>query len=182
LEASGKFSRTVYGLTNDAARMINQLEWTRKQLEDQRKMLAAAKAEPSVSASVEELERRVRAVQDRLMQPTLAEADLKSFRGAMGLYLKLLWLQAESGTGGGDVSGNADMGPTGAESEVFELLSGQLATTRRDFDELYEKRIPEFNEAMRAKGLAGVMTVKEPLEPRPPRPEEPEDDDDWAAD
>ena len=181
LAASAKFSRDVYAMTNDAARMINQIEWTRKQLEDVRKMLSAAKADPALSGPVEELERRARTVQDRLMQPTLAEADLKSFRGAMGLYLKLLWLQAESGTGGGDVSGNADLGPTGAEGEVFELLSGQLAATRRDFDELFEKQIPQFNETMRAKGLAGVMTVKEPVEPKPPKPEEPEDDDDWAG-
>jgi hypothetical protein len=159
------------------------MEWTRKQIDELRKMLAAAKADPSTGTAVADLEKKVRAVEDRLMQPTLAEADLKSFRGPLGLYLKLVWLQAESGTGGGDVSGNADFVPTGAEREVHDLLAGELATARRDLDELYGKEIPSFNAAMRAKGFGELVTVQEPEEPRPPSPPQghSEDDDDWSG-
>ena len=181
VEASAKLSRALYVDINRAARMINQIEWTRKQIEDHKKMLAAARAEKSAVSAWEDLERRIRSVEDRLMQPTLAEADIKSFRGPVGLYLKLVWLQAESGSGGGDVSGNADFAPTQPEVEVYELLSRGLAEARRDFDDLYAKVIPEFNASMRAKGLGELTTVKEPEEPRPPTPPgEPEDDDDAA--
>src|SRR5207302_9729866 len=127
-----KLSLALYGDINAAARMINQIEWSRRQLEDLRKMLAAAKEDAAASAAADALERQLRAVEDLLMQPTLADADQKSFRGALGVYLKLVWLQAESGTGGGDVSGNADFRPTRAEQEVYELLSRRLAEAREE--------------------------------------------------
>jgi hypothetical protein len=155
--------------------MINQLEWTRLQLEGYEKMLRALKAPRPEIAAAEDLEKKIRSVEDRLLQPTLAEADLKSFRGPLELYLKLVWLLAESETGGGDVSGNADFPPTQAEREVSEMLAKQLAEVRRDFGELYGKTIPAFNEAVRAKGFQ-VMTVAEPPAPRTEK-EEPEEDD-----
>ncbi len=65
------------------------------------------------------------------MHPTLGEADQKSFRGPIGLYLKLLWLQAEVDSGGADVSGNADARPTQPELEVAALLSRQLGEVSR---------------------------------------------------
>jgi photosystem II stability/assembly factor-like uncharacterized protein len=181
VESSAKFSFALYRDINAAARMINQIEWTRKQLQDFRSMLAAEKADHADVASAEELERQVQAVEDELLQPTLAEADMKSFRGPLQLYLKLVWLQAESGTGGGDVSGNADFAPTQPEREVYDLLAGRLADVRKRFVELYSKTIPAFNETARAKGFVQLMTVKEPEQARPnEKPEVEEDDDDWS--
>jgi photosystem II stability/assembly factor-like uncharacterized protein len=180
VEASSTLSLALYRDVNVAARMINQVEWSRKQLEDFRKMLAAAKEDPAASAVADELERRIRAVEDLLLQPTLAEADQKSFRGPLGIYLKLVWLLAESGPGGGDVSGNADFAPTKSELEVYDLLEGQLSEARRKFEELYATVIPSFNESIRAKGYVPIMSVNEPEEPRPEeKKEEEEDDDDW---
>jgi photosystem II stability/assembly factor-like uncharacterized protein len=176
VEASTKLSVAIYRDTNSTARMINQLEWSRRQLEDFRKMLAAGKAPAADTEAVNDLEKKLRAVEDGLLQPTLAEADQKSFRGPLELYLKLLWLQAEVGSGAADVSGNADFAPTQPELEVYELLSKTLAEARRQFDELYGKTIPAFNEAVRAKGYAQLMTVVEPEEaPEPAPPDEDED-------
>jgi len=138
-------------------------------------MLAAGKAPADDRTAADELEKKFRALEDRLLQPTLAEADQKSFRGPLELYLKLLWLQAEVGSGAADVSGNADFAPTQPELEVYDLLSKTLGETRRQFDELYEKTVPAFNEAMRAKGYVQLMTVVEPESPpEPPAPEEEE--------
>jgi hypothetical protein len=190
VEASTKLSLRIYRDTNAVARMINRIEWTRKQLEDFRKMLAAQasardvvraeelqKAAQADVTACEELERAVRAVEDELLQPTLAEADQKSFRGPLQLYLKLVWLQAEVGGGGGDVSGNADFGPTNAELEVYEQLSSRFREVTSHFEDLYGKAIPAFNDSMKAKGYALIM-VKEPEESRPdPLPEEDDDDD-----
>jgi photosystem II stability/assembly factor-like uncharacterized protein len=180
VEASSKLSLALYRDINAAAGMINQVEWSRKQIEAIRKMLKASGKAAAEAAAVDEVERKIRAVEDRLLQPTLAESDVKSFRGPLQLYLKLVWLQAESGSGGGDVSGNADFAPTAAELEVYRLLSGQLEEVRRDFEELYGKTIPAFNEAARAKGLPTLATVKEPEKPRPPsKAEEDDEDGDW---
>jgi photosystem II stability/assembly factor-like uncharacterized protein len=177
VQASAKFSWTIYRDISAAARMINELEWTRRQLEDFRRMLTAGKADKAVFAHAGDLEKAARAVEDKLLQPTLAEGDIKSFRGPLELYLKLIWLQAESGVSGSDVSGNADFPPTEAEREVYDLLSGQLAESRREFDELYARTVPAFNEAMKAKGHVQIMTVKEPEEPRPDEKERDPDED-----
>jgi hypothetical protein len=177
VQASAKFSWTIYRDISAAARMINELEWTRRQLEDFRRMLTAGKADKAVFAQAGDLEKAARAVEDKLLQPTLAEGDIKSFRGPLELYLKLIWLQAESGVSGSDVSGNADFPPTEAEREVYDLLSGQLAESRREFDELYARTVPAFNEAMKAKGYVQIMTVKEPEEPRPDEKERDPDED-----
>ncbi|MGH9316234.1 MAG: WD40/YVTN/BNR-like repeat-containing protein [Thermoanaerobaculia bacterium] len=178
IEASTKLSVAIYRDVNVIAGMINQIEWTRKQLEDFQKMLKAEKAESSSATAAKELEQKIREVEDRFLQPTIAESDLKSFRGSLGLYFKLLWLGAEVGAGAADVSGNADLAPTQPEREVYDLLSKQLAEARQSFDELYARTIPAFNDAMTAKGYVHVMTVKEPEEPRKQEPEE-EEDEDW---
>ncbi|MFI5181255.1 MAG: sialidase [Thermoanaerobaculia bacterium] len=178
--AATKLSLALYRDINEAAGMINRTEWSRKQVESLRKMLKASEAADADLAALDDVEVKIRSVEDKLLQPTLAEADVKSFRGPLQLYLKLVWLQAESGTGGGDVAGNADLAPTGPELEVYQLLSGQLAEVRKAFEELYAKTIPAFNETMTAKGLQLLMTVKEPEKPRTPKTNEQDDeDDDW---
>ncbi len=167
IAAAIKLSLAIYRDTNAVVRMVNQLEWTRKQLEDLRAMLKARKALPADFEAAASLEAAARAVEDRLLQPTLAEADEKSFRGPLELYLKLLWLQAEVGAGGADVSGAADFAPTRSEVEVHEQLAKTLESVRQDFDALYRTRIPAFNETARTRGLLQLMTVMEPDEREP---------------
>ncbi len=174
--ASANFSRGIYDDISAAARMINEIEWTRKQLEDFRRMLKAGKADKPVFEQADELEKKARAVEDKLLQPTLAEGDQKSFRGPLELYLKLIWLQAESGVSGSDVSGNSDYPPTQPELDVYALLSGQLASARKEFDDFYGKAVPAFNDAMKGKGYVQIMTVKEPEAPGREEPDEPDED------
>jgi photosystem II stability/assembly factor-like uncharacterized protein len=181
IAAATKLTRAIYEDTNTVVRMVNQLEWTRKQLEELRAMVKARKAGPADLEALASLDAAALAVEDRLLQRTLAEADEKSFRGPLELYLKLLWLQAEVGAGAADVSGAADFAPTRAEVEVYEQLAATLATVRKDFDALYETRIPAFNEAGKAKGWLQLMTVAEP-DVREPAAEVEDDDEDASGD
>ncbi|HEV2063748.1 MAG TPA: sialidase [Thermoanaerobaculia bacterium] len=178
--ASTKLSVQIWRDTSTTARMINRIEWTRRQIEDFQKMLKAGKAPAADIDAAKDIEKKARAVEDDLLQPTLAEADVKSFRGPLKVYLSLLWLQAEVGPGAADVSGNADLAPTQPERDVYDLLAGRLSETRKKYDELYEKAIPAFNEAMRAKGYVQLMTVTEPEEPR--ADEKKDDGDDESSD
>jgi len=182
--ASTKLSLDIYRDTNAAAGMINRLEWTRKQIQDFRKMLRAGEAPAAEIETVDGLEKAARGVEDQLLQPTLAEADLKSFRGPLRLYMQLLWLQAEAGSGGADVSGNADFPPTQPELDVYAQLREKLAAAKRDFDDLYAKTIPAFNDRMAAAGYVRLMTVTEPDKPTIEEKEEEEEDvaDDWSGD
>jgi photosystem II stability/assembly factor-like uncharacterized protein len=180
--AATELSMAIYRDTNAVVRMVNRVEWTRKQLEDLRTMLKARGAGAAPLEAVDSLDGDARAVEDRLLQRTLAEADEKSFRGPLQLYLKLLWLQAEVGAGGADVSGNADFAPTRAALEVYELLAKTLEDVRQGLDELYTTKIPAFNAAMQAEGFLQIMTVEEPDEPEPEtRAEEDEGDEDWSG-
>jgi len=116
-------------------------------------------------------------VEALLLQPTIAEEDQKSFRGPLGLYLKLIWLNAEVGTGAADVSGNADFAPTEPEREVFALLDRGLEEARGKFRAVFAEDVPAFNRAMQAKGLSVITPVKEVLPEFPPAREKKDDDE-----
>ena len=47
---------------------------------------------------------------------------------------------------------------------------------QEDFDDLYARTIPVFNDAMKAKGFVQIMTVKEPEERREETTAEPDED------
>ena len=156
--AATKLWVDIYHDVNTVADMINQIEWTRKQIEDLHTELAGDRARADIVTSATELDAKLRAVEDKLMQKTLAEGDLKSFRGAIQLYLKFLWLTAEVGAGAADVSGNADMAPTAPELEVYQVLADRLKAAQAEFRQLYDQAIPAFNNQWKDKGVA-LVTV-----------------------
>ena len=158
--ATTTLSLEVYEAIGASVEMINQIEWTRKQLEDLAKMLAPDPAAKGALELVTGLDARARAVEDQLLQPTLAEGDLKSFRGDMKLYLKLLWLQAELVSGGGDVAGNSDHPPTAAQLEVHRELAGRLEAVRAEFRELYGKTLPGVERQLAEKGVPRFVAVR----------------------
>jgi hypothetical protein len=84
----------IYKDSVAAAEMLGELEWTRVQLEQLKKRLAAAKAQESLVTPVSGLRQKAEEVEALLLQPTIAEGDQKSFRGPLGLFLKLVWLNA----------------------------------------------------------------------------------------
>jgi len=159
VDAATKLSMAIYNDANSSVRMINQLEWTRRQLEDMQKMLKAANADKSIGDSAKELDGKALAIEDQLLQRSIAEGDLKSFRGPLQLYLKFVWLGAEVGSGGADVAGNPDFPPTQSEIEVYNLLHGELEKAESDFNNLYSKDVSAFNAEMAKKGMERVMTV-----------------------
>jgi len=161
----------IYNDANTSVRMINQIEWTRKQFEDMTKMLAANRAKRELVDAVSAIDKKYSDVEAKLMHPTIAEGDQKSFRGPLGLYLKFVWLGAEAGTGGADVSGNADFPPTEPEEQVFQLLDSQLKQAQTELKELNERDLVTFNQAMAGEKLMRVLVVNE-SKPARSEPEE----------
>ncbi|HET9795705.1 MAG TPA: sialidase [Thermoanaerobaculia bacterium] len=176
VEEGTKFSLAIYRDTNAAAGMINQLEWGRLEAERFRKMVRAENGDAALVDAADALGKKMRAVEAELLQPTIAEEDQKSFRGPLGLYLKFIWLNAEAATGAADVSGNADLGPTQPERDVFALLDGRLNDARKEFEEVFSADVPAFNRAMEAKGFGAIVPVKEVLPEFPPAKEKKEDE------
>lgn len=176
VEENTKLSLSIYRDTNAAAEMIDGLEWTRLEAERIRNMMKAEDADAATLETASALGGKLRAVEGLLIQPTIEEEDQKSFRGPLGLYLKLVWLNAEVGTGAADVSGGADLAPTEPEREVFALLDKGIDDARRRYRSLMEEDVPAFNRAMQAKGLPGIAPVKEVLPEFPPEREKREDE------
>jgi photosystem II stability/assembly factor-like uncharacterized protein len=178
VQAASRLSYSIYLDASVSAEMIDELEWTKLQLEEQKKRLLASKADDALLASVADLRKRAQEIEAVLLQPTIEENDQKSFRGPLGLYLKFLWLNAEAATGLADVSGNADMAPTQPEKDVFALLDKTLDDTRRKYRSFYDEGVPAFNREMSAKGLSGLTAVKEVLPEFPKEKEKKEEDED----
>jgi photosystem II stability/assembly factor-like uncharacterized protein len=159
MESSG-LSYKIYSDADESARLINQVEWTRKQLEDTTKILLENKAEKSLLDATSKLDEQYRLAEDKLLHPTIAEGDEKSFRGPLGLYLKFIWLGAEVGTGGGDVSGNSDFKPTQPELEVYALLHRQLEEVKAAISDLNAHATPAYNKVLQSSSVLRIVTVQ----------------------
>ncbi len=157
--AASKLSYSIYQDTNLSVQLINQIEWSRKQLEDARALLVAHKADKSLLDATGELDKKYLAQENQLLHPTIAEGDEKSFRGPLGLYLKFVWLGAEVGTGGGDVAGNSDYPPTEPEKQVFALLDGQLHQVQSALNAIDTDAVPAYNATLSAAGISLITPV-----------------------
>ncbi|MBL8143671.1 MAG: DUF1684 domain-containing protein [Acidobacteria bacterium] len=157
--ASTALAQKIHERTNETVDLINEIEWSRRQLEDAGKMLVGQDAHVETRAAAATLDAKFLLVENELLHPTIAENDLKSFRGPMGLYLKFLWLQAEVHTGGGDVSGNADFAPTRAQLAVYDKLVADLAAQKAALEILYRDDVPAFESLLGSKGLSRVIRV-----------------------
>jgi photosystem II stability/assembly factor-like uncharacterized protein len=156
---SSALSYKLYVDTNRSVELINQIEWSRKQLEDTRNLLVAKHADKSLLDATDTLNNKYLEQENQLLHPTIAEGDEKSFRGPLGLYLKFIWLGAEVGTGGGDVAGNSDFAPTEPEKQVFALLDGQLQAVETAVKQIDERELPTYNSELAKASIARVTVV-----------------------
>ena len=147
---------------NASVRLINRIEWVKREIEEMQKMEAPDASRHALMTEAKGVEQKIDVIEERLLDRTIAEGDQKSFRGPLGLYLKFVWLGAEVGTGGADVSGNSDFPPTAAETEVFAELHKQLDDTGQQFTELTGGDLAHLNQRMSS---AGLMRIAVPAQP-----------------
>jgi hypothetical protein len=141
--------RALLRIRDDITRtsdMVNRIEWIRKQLEDNEAMLSSeiseAKAQGKTDAKAADLLKSVQAMDDKMQNveySLLAKADANSddkyYVSAYKVYLNLIWLNAEIGSGGGDVAGGADFAPTDTDMTLlamYEKALGAAAVNYRD--------------------------------------------------
>ncbi len=141
---------------SSTSRMIDRLEWLRKDLSELRSMLAAegGRAGPSVaeldSATVEslhegaaELARRAVEVERQLFDVNLTGAREDAFRNPNRLYGRLSALLYEVSVA------SDDHPPTDQQREVFDLLQGRLEKARAAYRELLEEGLPAYRSRLR---------------------------------
>jgi len=110
-------------------------------------------------AAAETLDHKLQAVESRLASRALRNSDDKYFVEADGVYLDLIWLNAEVGTGGGDVAGGADFAPTEAQLQSLQTLEGEMARVDAEFREILQGDLPAFNQALQHANLSPLLAA-----------------------
>ena len=93
----------------------------------------------------------------------LAPSDDKYYQSAYKVYYSLLWLNAEIGTGAGDVAGGADFGPTNIEPKLLTIIETHLVEGAAEFQNLVRKEVPGFNRTLAGQGIAPLPTKLQPV-------------------
>jgi hypothetical protein len=123
-------------------------------------------------AAAELLDNKLQTLESRLVSRALRNSDDKYFVEADGVYLDLVWLNAEVGTGGGDVAGGADFAPTEAQLESLQTLEGEMASVDAQLREILQSDLPAFNQALTHASLAPLLSMLEkPRRSTPSRPQ-----------
>ena len=98
--------------------------------------------------AVEDLDKQVEAVETRLVSQALRNSDDKYFVEPYGTYLDLIWLNAEVGTGGGDVAGSADFAPRAVQLELLKTYEEEVRSAGADYESILHERLPELNQRL----------------------------------
>jgi hypothetical protein len=157
LEASVELQLRIREDINATSDMVNQMEVLRKQLEDIQKALRGQKGGEDVLKSVEQMDRKIQDVEDKLLEPAARLSDDKYFVQAYRVYMNLIWLNGEVGPGAGDAAGGADFRPTDTSVAVLETIEKDLAAAKADHNNLIEKEMPAFNRSLAERGITPVV-------------------------
>jgi len=164
------------------------LEWMRKQLDVIARMLGRKNAptgeekkgeandetkeakqekgeaspDPELLKAVEAMDKKIQDVEDKFISRADALSDDKYYSIPEKIYLHLIWLNGEVGTGAGDVAGGVDNPPTDTAAAILQTLEKDLVEAENSYRNLVEKELPGFNRALLDKGITPVAFVRPP--------------------
>ena len=148
LDLSVKLQLRLRDDISAAADMINAIEIMRKQLEVVRASYHDDKSKDALLNQIGEMEKKLYAVETRLLEPAQMTSDDKYFQQAYRVYMNLIWLNGEVGPGAGDVAGGADFPPTDTSVGVLETIEKDLGSAKAEYKTLMERDVPAFNRAV----------------------------------
>lgn len=143
--------------------MVNRIEWMRKQLEDVNAMLAEQKSKADLRKSVQQMDQKMQSVEFKLLAREQANSDDKYYTDAYKVYLNLIWLNGEVGTGAGDVAGGADFAPTPASLEVLQNIEKSLSEATADYQNLMTQELPAFDRTLTQQGITPLTAAMPPV-------------------
>ncbi len=120
---------------------------------------AQAAQRAALLTATDGFDQKLRAVEARLVSRALQNSDDKYFVEPYGAYLNLLWLNAEVGTGGGDVAGSADFAPTETQLGLLKTYEAEIADAGAAYRRLLEEDLPSLNRTLES---ATVATLSAP--------------------
>jgi hypothetical protein len=149
----------IRNATNTTVEIVNRIETLRKQIEDQLKTQAG---QDGAGDALRTLDQKMLAVELKLVSRTELHSDDKWFVEPYKVYLNLVWLAGEVGTGAGDVAGGAEFRPTDAELATLAQLERELAQAKAEFATLLQTVVPAFNQSMSGKKIAPIAEKQAP--------------------
>ncbi|HEV2671656.1 MAG TPA: hypothetical protein VGU74_11220 [Gemmatimonadales bacterium] len=156
VQAQGKLARTIRAEQDSVARMINRLEWVRKQVRDlaaqlRDSALVRDSGAKRIAGLADSLDRRIVRVEGALFDVNLTGAREDAFRNPMQLYGRLAALLSDVAENG------ADFAPTTQQIAVHDALTQRLADVTTRFADLMTKAVPEFAAELRRTPLRDVV-------------------------
>lgn len=156
IQAQAKLARTIRAEQDSVARLINRLEWVRKQVRDfagqlRDSSLAADTGAKRLAALADSLDRRIIRAEGMLFDVNLTGAREDAFRNPMQLYGRLAALQSDM------AENSADFAPTSQQLAVHEVLAQRLADATRAFTDVMTKDVPRFGAELRQTPLRDVI-------------------------
>ncbi|HYX82692.1 MAG TPA: hypothetical protein VE714_09895 [Gemmatimonadales bacterium] len=156
VQAQAKLARTIRAEQDSVARLINRLEWVRKQVRDlatqlRDSTLLADTGAKRLAALADSIDRRIIRVEGTLFDVNLTGAREDAFRNPMQLYGRLAALQSDVAESG------ADFAPTAQQRAVHDVLAQRLADATQRFTDLMTKDVPRFAAALRTTPLRDVI-------------------------
>jgi photosystem II stability/assembly factor-like uncharacterized protein len=124
---------------------------------------AEMKRKADLLIATEAFDKKLLSIEHKLVSQALLNSDDKYFVEPYQLYLNLIWLNAEVGTGGGDVAGGADFAPTDTQLELLKTFESQMTDVDTEFRNFLKDDVPAFNRTL---GDFGALTLTVSPSPR----------------
>jgi len=189
LEAAFKLQLRIRDDITKTSEATNKLEWMRKQLDVVARMLGGRKTsssrlsgtdervdgaqepkeekgeanpDPELLKAVEAMDQKMQDVEYKFISRADALSDDKYYSIPEKVYLHLIWLNGEVGTGAGDVAGGVDNPPTDTAAAILETIEKDLAEAQSGYQNLIDKELPAFNRSLLDKGITPIAFVRPP--------------------
>ncbi len=120
---------------------------------------AQAKKKSEMLKTVQAIDQKVQAIEYKFVSPALVNSDDKYYVESYRVYLNLIWLNAEVGTGGGDVAGGADFTPTDTQLDSLKTMETEIIGATVDYQKLLNEDLPAFNRFLAANNVATVLAA-----------------------
>ncbi len=141
IEAQAALSLEIRDQLNEVVDMIDELEWTRKELLDLVERYGEREGMTAIVSNAEELSTYAVSVEGKLFDVNLTGAREDAFRAPMKLYGRL-------GALGNDLGhDSADLRPTDQQLEVHAILTQRLDEVREEDRKLIDEDVPAFRKS-----------------------------------
>jgi hypothetical protein len=158
IRAQVAFARETQAEANEAAQMINQLELTRRKVEDVEASLGSdAQKNAALIQTAKDFDAQLSGVEGKLIDVHNTGPSEDAFRNPVQLYERLSWMIGPTvGTPGGGSSGS-DLGPTAQQIAVNNEFKQQLAEIRVEVKKLVDQGVAAFNASLKQAGVTQVL-------------------------